>query len=161
VRAGSLTLGYGRARSALELQLEAHSLVRATEELPMVVVPLSRFASRGRLPRSSDGLARARAPNDIVVAGDPAAVDLSAAGAGGFACPVSTGGAAGSASVVWAAAALAGGASLGFSTRVELCEKPSAARISGARATSAGLVAMRDVIATCQRSAAAAKVLNL
>ena len=55
------------ARSALELQLEAHHLVRATEELPMVVVPLSRFASRGRLPRSSDGLARARAPNDIVV----------------------------------------------------------------------------------------------
>ena len=39
-----------------------------------------------------------------------------------------------------------GGASLGFSTRVELCEKLSAALTTGAGATSVGKRCVRDVI---------------
>ena len=66
-------------------------------------------------------------------------ISFAASGGGGFAS-VSTGGVtAGAATVVWATLAAAGGASLGFSTRVELCEKLSAALISGARATSAAI----------------------
>lgn len=79
-------------------------------------------------------------------AGDPAAVDpFASRGAGGFACPVSTGGAAGSATVVGCEAA-AGGASLDFSTRVELCEKLSAALTTGAGATCEVAAATRDAI---------------
>ena len=63
--------------------------------------------------------------------GSPA-VDPSAAGAGGFACPVSAGGAAGSATVVWGAAVAGGVAALGFRSRVEICEKPSAASLAPA-----------------------------
>ena len=78
---------------------------------------------------------------------DPAAVDpFTSRGAGGFASIATGVGGAGSATVVWEAAAAAGGASLGFSTRVELCEKLSAALISGAWATSLGCVCIRDVI---------------
>ena len=55
------------------------------------------------------------------------------------------GGAVGSATFARGGAA-AGGASLGFSTRVELCEKLSAALISGAWATSVVAGATRDVI---------------
>ena len=66
--------------------------------------------------------------------GSPA-VDPSAAGAGGFACPVSAGGAAGSATVVWGAAVAGGVAALGFRSRVEICEKPSAASLAPGGAT--------------------------
>ena len=80
-------------------------------------------------------------------AGDPAAVDRFASrGAGGF-ISVSTGagGAAGSATFARLGAAT-GGASLGFSTRVELCEKLSAALISEGGATTAGTLCTRDAI---------------
>ena len=80
-------------------------------------------------------------------AGDPAAVDPSAAAGGDGFASVSLGGVtAGAATVVWATLAAAGGASLAFSTRVELCEKLSAALISGAWATSVVAGATRDVI---------------
>ena len=85
-------------------------------------------------------------------AGDPAAVDPAAVDpfasrvGGGFACPVSTSGAAGAATVVWGAAAAAGVASVVFATRVELCEKASAALTTGAGATSVGKRCVRDVI---------------
>jgi len=60
----------------------------------------------------------------------PAAVDPFAVGAGGFACPVSTGGGAGSATVVWAAAASAGGALALIDSTLETCEKPPAASLA-------------------------------
>jgi len=69
-------------------------------------------------------------------AGDPAAVDpFAEGGAGGF-ISVATGGvAAGSATVVWAAAAAGIVAALGFRSRVETCEKPSAASLAPGGAT--------------------------
>ena len=80
-------------------------------------------------------------------AGDPVVVDPFAVRGGcGFVASVSTGGAAGSATVVWAAARAAGGASLDFSTRVELCEKLSAALISEGGATTDGTLCTRDAI---------------
>ena len=67
-------------------------------------------------------------------------------GAGGFASiATGVGGAAGLATFVRLGAAAAV-AALGFSTRVELCEKLSAALISGAWATSVVAGATRDVI---------------
>ena len=84
---------------------------------------------------------------NVESAGDPVAVDPFAAGGGGGFISVATGGVtAGAAPVVWATLAAAGGASLGFSTRVELCEKLSAALISGAWATSVVAGATRDVL---------------
>jgi len=59
---------FSRAKStAGELRSEALQVVRQKEELPMRVVPFHRFAAHGRLPRSSDGLARVRDDGDVVV----------------------------------------------------------------------------------------------
>ena len=69
-------------------------------------------------------------------AGDPAAVDpFAAGGAGGFiSVATGVGGAAGSATFV-ALAVPAGVAAPGFRSRVEICEKPSAASLAPGGAT--------------------------
>ena len=46
---------------------EALSAIRDREQLPMVVVPLKELLDHGHLPRSSDGLARPRKEDDVVV----------------------------------------------------------------------------------------------
>ena len=102
------------------------------------------------------------ASRSLESAGDPGAVDpFAACGGGGFACPASTGGAAGSATVVCGAALAAGVAALGFRSRVEICEKPPAASLAPGGATSAARVC--EGMARFERatSMVAAMVLNL
>ena len=49
------------------LRSRAVDSIKQAEELPMVVVTLNDFMSTGKIPRSSDGLTRARTEQDIVV----------------------------------------------------------------------------------------------
>ena len=46
---------------------QALQAIKASEKLPMVVVPLASLLDLGRLPRSSDGLTRERRSEDLVV----------------------------------------------------------------------------------------------
>ena len=94
-------------------------------------------------------------------AGDPAAVDpFAAGGAGGF-ISVATGvGSAGSATVVWAAPAPGVVAVPGFRSRVEICEKPSAASLAPAGQPAPACGMAIGVVAERATSMVAAMVLN-
>ena len=115
----------------------------------------------GAATAASGGAATAAGGAFSESAGDPAAVDPFAEGGGGGFISVATGvGGAGSATVVWGAAGAAGVAALGFRSRVETCEKPSAASLAPGGATPAARGMAIGVVGERATSMVASMVLN-